>query len=113
MLRKKLKLTNDNRNNTIDEVNTIPSSSSEVVTSKYFTSKKPFWKELYEIECEMCDKLSEIKFSSSYVYNPISYASELHCSYMEKFLDGPKTVLFVGVNPGPWGMCQTGVTNLK
>ena len=29
--------------------------------------------------------------------------------YLEKFANGTKRVLFLGMNPGPWGMAQTGV----
>ena len=29
--------------------------------------------------------------------------------FLTKYLDGPRRVLFVGLNPGPWGMCQTGI----
>merc|ERR1719300_1376349 len=30
-------------------------------------------------------------------------------NYLEKYVTGSKKILFVGLNPGPWGMCQTGV----
>lgn len=44
-----------------------------------------------------------------YVYNPLEYASELHNQYLRKYCDSTKKLLFLGMNPGPWGMCQTGV----
>jgi single-strand selective monofunctional uracil DNA glycosylase len=44
-----------------------------------------------------------------YVYNPLDYASAPHRSYWEKYGGGTKEVLLVGMNPGPWGMAQTGV----
>lgn len=44
------------------------------------------------------------------VYNPLVYAKELHDAYLETFgSDRPREVLLVGMNPGPWGMGQTGV----
>ena len=43
------------------------------------------------------------------VYNPLEYAAEPHARYLERFGRGPKVALFVGMNPGPWGMAQTGV----
>lgn len=43
------------------------------------------------------------------VYNPLEYARAAHRAYLKQFATGPKTTLFVGMNPGPWGMAQTGV----
>jgi single-strand selective monofunctional uracil DNA glycosylase len=45
----------------------------------------------------------------AYVYNPLGYAWNAHRSYLERFGGGRKRVLFLGMNPGPWGMAQTGV----
>ncbi|ESO10717.1 hypothetical protein HELRODRAFT_143241, partial [Helobdella robusta] len=44
-----------------------------------------------------------------YTYNPLEYASELHCMFLERFFKAPTKLLFVGMNPGPYGMAQTGV----
>jgi single-strand selective monofunctional uracil DNA glycosylase len=43
------------------------------------------------------------------VYNPLVYASALHHEYLKRFGRAPKEALFVGMNPGPFGMAQTGV----
>lgn len=45
----------------------------------------------------------------SHVYNPLDYARDPHARYVTRFADTPKRVLFMGMNPGPWGMAQTGV----
>ena len=45
----------------------------------------------------------------THVYNPLRYAWAPHRQYLERFGQGPKEALFVGMNPGPWGMAQTGV----
>ena len=45
----------------------------------------------------------------SHVYNPLVYARAPHESYLARYADAPKRVVFVGMNPGPWGMAQTGV----
>jgi hypothetical protein len=49
-----------------------------------------------------------------YVYNPLGYAETLHLTFLQRFLPGVnKTkVLFLGMNPGPFGMVQTGVSTL-
>jgi single-strand selective monofunctional uracil DNA glycosylase len=45
----------------------------------------------------------------SYVYNPLAYAWEMHATYLAQFGCGIKRVVFLGMNPGPFGMAQTGV----
>jgi single-strand selective monofunctional uracil DNA glycosylase len=45
----------------------------------------------------------------THVYNPLQYAWEASLQYMERFGAGPKEVVLLGMNPGPWGMAQTGV----
>lgn len=42
-------------------------------------------------------------------YNPLDYAFPVHEAYLEKFGSDRKTGFFLGMNPGPWGMAQTGV----
>lgn len=43
------------------------------------------------------------------VYNPLAYAWDLHRQYLEQFGRGKKQVVMLGMNPGPFGMVQTGV----
>ncbi|GCB87220.1 hypothetical protein scyTo_0027940, partial [Scyliorhinus torazame] len=43
-----------------------------------------------------------------YVYNPLEYAWESHRLYVEMYCRSRKEVLFLGMNPGPFGMVQTG-----
>lgn len=45
----------------------------------------------------------------SHTYNPLEYAWERHCDYLSRFGTGSKRVLMLGMNPGPYGMAQTGV----
>ena len=45
----------------------------------------------------------------THVYNPLDYAWRAHSAFVRKFGDSPKRVLFLGMNPGPFGMAQTGV----
>jgi len=44
-----------------------------------------------------------------WVYNPLDYAWAAHRQYLLKFVRPSCEVLFLGMNPGPWGMAQTGV----
>ncbi|MCC6142798.1 MAG: single-stranded DNA-binding protein [Candidatus Hydrogenedentes bacterium] len=43
------------------------------------------------------------------VYNPLEYAWAPHAAYLDRYGGGLREVLLVGMNPGPWGMAQTGV----
>ncbi len=45
----------------------------------------------------------------AYTYNPLNYAWAGHESYIRRFASSPKDVLYLGMNPGPFGMAQTGV----
>ncbi len=45
----------------------------------------------------------------THVYNPLDYAWAIHRRYLERFGEGRKHVVFVGMNPGPFGMAQIGV----
>ncbi|MCB1121110.1 MAG: single-stranded DNA-binding protein [Verrucomicrobiae bacterium] len=45
----------------------------------------------------------------THVYNPLSYAREAHELYLARYGDSTKRVIFLGMNPGPFGMAQTGV----
>jgi len=56
-------------------------------------------------------EVSRLAFKNpvTHVYNPLEYAREPYERYLERFATGAKRVVFVGMNPGPWGMAQTGV----
>lgn len=56
-------------------------------------------------------RISELKFQKpvAYVYNPLEYALGPHLAYWERYGRGPKRAVFLGMNPGPWGMAQTGI----
>ena len=45
----------------------------------------------------------------AHVYNPLIYAAEAHIEYLDRYCRPGTEVLLLGMNPGPWGMAQTGV----
>ena len=57
------------------------------------------------------EQVDALRFSLpiTHVYNPLTYAWRPHQTYLERFATTPKKVVFMGMNPGPWGMAQTGV----
>ena len=46
---------------------------------------------------------------TSFIYNPLDYAWAIHEQYLKLADAGKKKVVFLGMNPGPFGMAQTGV----
>lgn len=66
---------------------------------------------LVEAAKRMNEELKVLSFSEpvTHVYYPLEYAWDSHFQYLKRFGVGKKRVLFLGMNPGPWGMSQTGV----
>jgi single-strand selective monofunctional uracil DNA glycosylase len=56
-------------------------------------------------------ELDSLRFEPpvSHVYNPLDYAWDPYEQYISRYADARKTVVFLGMNPGPFGMAQTGV----
>ena len=45
----------------------------------------------------------------THVYNPLEYAWKSHETYLKRFASPACRVVMFGMNPGPWGMSQTGI----
>ncbi len=63
------------------------------------------------IAAELSAELAPLRFGPpvTHVYDPSRYAAEVHRAYLERYGSSPKEVVLLGMNPGPWGMAQTGV----
>ena len=59
----------------------------------------------------LSDAVDRLKFRApvAFVYNPLDYAWAAHEMYIRRFAATRKRVVFLGMNPGPFGMAQTGV----
>ena len=68
-------------------------------------------RELKKISSALAAECSTLHFGPkvSAVYNPLIYAVRPHNRYLELAGGTTKKVIFLGMNPGPWGMAQTGV----
>jgi single-strand selective monofunctional uracil DNA glycosylase len=66
---------------------------------------------LVSISRELSKRVGELEFGApvTHVYNPLDYARAPHELYLERWGKGPKRALLLGMNPGPFGMAQTGV----
>jgi single-strand selective monofunctional uracil DNA glycosylase len=66
---------------------------------------------LVTISRELSARVDELRFPSvPFVYNPLDYARAPHEAYLERWgAKRPREVVMLGMNPGPFGMAQTGV----
>jgi single-strand selective monofunctional uracil DNA glycosylase len=60
---------------------------------------------------ELIKALQPLQFSPpiTHVYNPLIYARKAYDAYLERYAHPPVEVMLLGMNPGPWGMAQTGI----
>ena len=67
--------------------------------------------ELLRLTERLRDQVGKLRFADpvTHVYNPLDYAGETTAQYLERFAPKNCKHLFLGMNPGPWGMAQTGV----
>lgn len=72
---------------------------------------KPGTNPAIAISRALSEAVSRLKFMPpvAYVYNPLDYARAPHEDYLRRYAASPKGALFLGMNPGPFGMAQTGV----
>ncbi|MEN8733476.1 MAG: uracil-DNA glycosylase family protein [Lentimonas sp.] len=59
----------------------------------------------------LSDAVDALDFAppTTHIYNPLTYAWAGHRSYLEQHANSKKKVVFIGMNPGPFGMAQCGV----
>ena len=64
-----------------------------------------------QIVKELRERTAELSFSDpvTHVYAPLEYASDAVEMYLDRFARPGVEALMLGMNPGPWGMAQTGV----
>ena len=69
-------------------------------------------RDLLRESATMRDALKELNYPQdvvAFVYHPLDYAWKAHVQYIERFANAHREVVFLGMNPGPFGMAQTGV----
>jgi single-strand selective monofunctional uracil DNA glycosylase len=66
---------------------------------------------LIDIAGDLSREVDRLQFAPpvTHVYNPLDYAWKAHAQYLERYGSAPKEIVLLGMNPGPWGMAQTGV----
>jgi single-strand selective monofunctional uracil DNA glycosylase len=60
---------------------------------------------------ELSAQVDRLRFAEpvTHIYNPLDYAWTAHEEYLRRFGHSRKKVVFLGMNPGPFGMTQTGI----
>ncbi len=60
---------------------------------------------------DLNSELAQLTFGApvTHIYNPLEYARRAHDRFIKKFGTGKKEAIFLGMNPGPYGMAQTGI----
>jgi single-strand selective monofunctional uracil DNA glycosylase len=60
---------------------------------------------------DLLDELKPLRFDApvSHVYNPLAYARASYAKYLKLYAESPTEIVLIGMNPGPWGMAQTGI----
>lgn len=78
----------------------------------FFPNCSPAAAAFLQAELELSARLRTMTFRDPvrYVYNPLEYAWNPHHLFAQKYCLGGQSFLFLGMNPGPFGMAQTGVT---
>ncbi|HKS37384.1 MAG TPA: uracil-DNA glycosylase family protein [Verrucomicrobiae bacterium] len=68
-------------------------------------------RQLIKAARELHNAVDRLRFKPpvTHVYNPLDYAWLVHAAYLRRYGVGRKRVVFLGMNPGPFGMAQTGV----
>lgn len=60
---------------------------------------------------QLIKALAPLRFGPpvTHVYNPLIYARPAYGQYLARYGQPSKEIVLVGMNPGPWGMVQTGI----
>ena len=60
---------------------------------------------------DLSTRVARLRFAApvTHIYNPLDYAWATHELYLRRFGGSQKRVVFLGMNPGPFGMAQTGI----
>jgi single-strand selective monofunctional uracil DNA glycosylase len=72
---------------------------------------RPISKQLIAAARELATLVEPLKFGPpvTHTYNPLTYAWPAHAEYLRRFGGSRKRVVFLGMNPGPFGMVQIGI----
>lgn len=62
-----------------------------------------------QLSADLQPVAKQLRREGVHVYDPTEYAYEPYCDYLRRYAANLGSTLLLGMNPGPWGMAQTGV----
>ena len=73
-------------------------------------SKSEFTESLIRRTKKLRDDVEGLSFSyDGFIYDPLTYAWDMHEAFLRRYIRQGSEILMLGMNPGPFGMMQTGV----
>lgn len=81
------------------------------VVSEFFSWDIPISTKFLDLIDELNVSLEQLHLPSEIqcIYNPTVYARHTFEIFVQKYCNSKKDIMYFGMNPGPWGMSQTGV----
>lgn len=75
------------------------------------TKKSNLLDNLENITDDLLADLRPLRFKTpvTHVYNPLVYARPCYRLYLQRYAGYAREIVLLGMNPGPWGMSQTGI----
>jgi len=66
---------------------------------------------LIQVDRKLSAAVDKLSFPEpvTHVYNPLAYARRPHEKFLKRYAQKGVPSLLLGMNPGPWGMAQTGI----
>ena len=104
----------ENHTDSVDSYDYLNNPVETIFDYTYDESLPPIANQLLQIEQELCQRLLPLKYGYpvNVIYNPLVYAFQTHRDFVTKYCTSQRPILFLGMNPGPYGMSQNGV-NIK
>ena len=102
----------ENPTDSVDSYDYLNNPVETIFDYTYDESLPPMANQLLQIEQELCQRLLPLKYGYpvNVIYNPLVYAFQTHRDFVRKFCTSQRPILFLGMNPGPYGMSQNGVS---
>lgn len=100
-----------NPTDSVDSYDYLNNPVETIFDYTYDESLPPLANQLLQIEQELCQRLMPLKYGYpvNVIYNPLVYAFQTHRDFVTKYCTSQRPILFLGMNPGPYGMSQNGV----
>ena len=102
----------ENSSDSVDSFDYLNNPVETIFDYTYDESLPPIANQFLQLEQELCQRLLPLKYGHpvNVVYNPLIYSFHTHRDFVQKYCTSQRPILFLGMNPGPYGMSQNGVS---